>query len=72
MISSSNHSSQCISIQQQQLNQPQVGLRSVASSGTYQSMQTGLNNFMNIQGNKKDGSEDGADEGFQSSANEQR
>ncbi|XVE58287.1 hypothetical protein DITRI_Ditri04bG0158300 [Diplodiscus trichospermus] len=56
---------QPVYLQQQQLNQPQLGLRSASTSGTYQVMQTGLaNNFMNIQGNKQDGSEDGAGEGF--------
>ncbi|XVE64475.1 hypothetical protein DITRI_Ditri07aG0103700 [Diplodiscus trichospermus] len=42
-------------LQQPQPNQPQVGLRSAAPSGSYQGVQTGLaNNFMNIQGNKQD------------------
>ncbi|XWS48640.1 hypothetical protein CRYUN_Cryun13aG0093400 [Craigia yunnanensis] len=55
---------QPIYLRQQQLNQ-QVGLRSAAPSGTYHGVQIGLgNNFMNIQGNKQDGSEDGAGEGF--------
>ncbi|XVF12747.1 hypothetical protein REPUB_Repub08aG0146000 [Reevesia pubescens] len=60
---------QPIYLQQQQLNHPQVGLRSAAPSGTYQGVQSGLgNNFMNIQGNKQDGSEDDAGEGFRNSA----
>lgn len=55
--------------QQQQLIQPQVGLRSAASSGTYQGVQTGFgNNFMNIRGSKQDSSEVGAGEGFRHSA----
>ncbi|XP_022722925.1 GRF1-interacting factor 2-like isoform X2 [Durio zibethinus] len=61
------------SLQQQQLNQPQVDFRSVALSGTYQGGQTGLgNNFMNIQGNKQDGSENGGGEDFRNSAYGQR
>ncbi|XP_021300890.1 GRF1-interacting factor 3-like isoform X1 [Herrania umbratica] len=60
---------QLMYLQQQQLNQPQMGLRSAGSSGTYQGVQSGLsNNFMNIQGIKQDSSEDGADEGIQNSA----
>ncbi|OMO97808.1 SSXT family protein [Corchorus olitorius] len=50
---------QPIYLQQQQLNQPQVGLRSATPTGTYQGFHTGLgNNFMNIQGNNQDCSED--------------
>ncbi|XWS50276.1 hypothetical protein CRYUN_Cryun12cG0074400 [Craigia yunnanensis] len=60
---------QPIYLQQQQLNQPQLGLRFAVPSGTYQGVQTGLgNNFMNIQGNKQDSSEVGAGEGFRNSA----
>ena len=59
---------QPIYLQQQQFNQPQVGLRSAAPSGTYQAVQAGLgNNFMNIQGNKQESSEVGAGEGFRNS-----
>lgn len=66
------HPQQAMYIQQQQLNQPQVGLRSAAPSGTHQGVQTGLvNNLMNIQGNKQDGSEDGAGEGFRNLAHGQ-
>ncbi|XVF10162.1 hypothetical protein REPUB_Repub07fG0158900 [Reevesia pubescens] len=57
---------------QRQLNQPQVGLRSAAPSGTYRGGQTGLgNNFMYIQGNNQEGSEDGAGEDFRNSAYKQ-
>ena len=60
---------QSIYLQQQLLNQPQVGLKSAAPSGTYHGVQTGLaNNFMSIHGNKQDGSEDAAGEGFRNSA----
>ncbi|TYH80647.1 hypothetical protein ES332_D03G146100v1 [Gossypium tomentosum] len=60
---------QSVYLQQQQFNQPQVGLRSVAPSGTYLGVQTGMgNNFMNIQGNKQDSSEDGGGEGFRKSS----
>ncbi|XP_022763263.1 GRF1-interacting factor 2-like [Durio zibethinus] len=60
---------QPIYLQQQQLDQPQVILRSVAPSGNYQGVQTGLgNNFMNIHGNKQDTSEVGAGESFPSTA----
>ncbi|XVF53308.1 hypothetical protein PTKIN_Ptkin05aG0089000 [Pterospermum kingtungense] len=58
---------QAIYLQQQQLNQPQMGLRSAAPSGTYQGVQAGFgNNFMNIQGNRQDSSEV-AGEGFRNS-----
>ncbi|MBA0754718.1 hypothetical protein Gogos_021947 [Gossypium gossypioides] len=60
---------QSVYLQQQQFNQPQVGLRSVAPSGTYLGVQTGMgNNFMNIQGNKQDSSEEGGGEGFRKSS----
>ncbi|KAK8656136.1 hypothetical protein V6N13_108695 [Hibiscus sabdariffa] len=60
---------QPIYLQQQQLNQPQVGLRSAAPGGTYHGVQAGIgNNFMNIQGNIQDSSEDGVGEGFRNSA----
>ncbi|XP_039065219.1 GRF1-interacting factor 1-like [Hibiscus syriacus] len=64
---------QTMYLQQQQLNQPQVGLRSAAPGGTYHGVQAGIgNNFMNIQGNRQDSSEDGAGEGFRNSAYGQR
>ncbi|XP_039026480.1 GRF1-interacting factor 2-like [Hibiscus syriacus] len=61
---------QSMYLQQQQLNQPQGGLRSAAApGGTYHGVQAGIgNNFMNIQGNRQDSSEDGAGEGFRNSA----
>ncbi|KAK8686494.1 hypothetical protein V6N13_125518 [Hibiscus sabdariffa] len=60
-------------LQQQQLNQPQVGLRTAAPGGAYHGVQSGMgNNFMNIQGNKQDTSEDGAGEGFRNSVYGQR
>ncbi|XP_022737252.1 GRF1-interacting factor 1-like [Durio zibethinus] len=60
-------------LQQQQLNQPQVGLRSAARCGPYQGMQIVLgNNFMNIERNKQDSSEDGTGEGFPNLAYGQR
>ncbi|KAL4362221.1 hypothetical protein GQ457_04G013810 [Hibiscus cannabinus] len=60
-------------LQQQQLNQPQVGLRSAAPGGAYHGVQSGMgNNFMNIQGNRQDTSEDGAGEGFRNSGYGQR
>ncbi|KAK8690465.1 hypothetical protein V6N13_073998 [Hibiscus sabdariffa] len=64
---------QPIYLQQHQLNQAQVGLRSAAPGGTYHGVQTGIgNNFMNIQGNIQDSSEDGVGEGFRNSAYGQR
>ncbi|TYJ42117.1 hypothetical protein E1A91_A03G066200v1 [Gossypium mustelinum] len=60
---------QSVYLQQQQFNQPQVGLRSVSPSGTYLGVQTGMgNNFMSIQGNKQDSSEDVGGEGFRKSS----
>ncbi|KAK8513179.1 hypothetical protein V6N13_032428 [Hibiscus sabdariffa] len=64
---------QAMYLQQQQLNQPQVGLRSAAPGGAYHGVQSGMgNNFMNIQGNRQDTSEDGAGEGFRNSGYGQR
>ncbi|PPD92863.1 hypothetical protein GOBAR_DD10203 [Gossypium barbadense] len=41
----------------------------LAPNGTYLGVQTGMgNNFMNIQGNKQDSSEDGGGEGFRKSS----